>query len=47
MDLLLFFFDQFKIPILGLLIIGTYIGVRVFLLPVRSTEAQKDTKESE
>lgn len=47
MDFLLFIFDQFKIPIIGLLILGIYIWVRVFLLPVRATEAKNEKNKSE
>lgn len=35
MDLFWFFVQQFKVPILGLLIFGSLLLIRIFVLPVK------------
>jgi len=46
MDLFWFFVQQFKVPILGLLIFGSLLLIRLYLLPVRrSAQPKKDGSE--
>lgn len=37
MELFWFFVQQFKVPILGLLIFGSLLLIRIYILPMRRT----------
>jgi len=43
MDLVWFFIDQFKVPIIGLTLFGLFIWIRVFVRPVRRIMRRDDS----
>lgn len=47
MELFWFFVQQFKVPILGLLIFGSLLLIRIFVLPVRGTASPKNNEPGE
>lgn len=47
MDLFWFFVQQFRVPILGLLIFGSLLLIRIFVLPVRVPAPPKNTGSGE
>ena len=47
MDLFWFFIQQFKVPILGLLIFGSLLLIRIFVLPVRMPTPPQNTGSGE
>lgn len=47
MELFWFFVQQFKVPILGLLIFGSLLLIRIYVLPVRRTAPPSDYRSGE
>lgn len=50
MEMLGFFFDQFKIPIIGILVLVSFVYIRLYWIPVRAEKVEEsgisDTDEA-
>ena len=44
MDLLYFFYDQFKVPIIGVVVFGLLMWLMVFVRPIRRVPSQHQEK---